>query len=239
MKSAFALQYKTTIPQMVSFNFYLIGAVILLSLSDLSMAKDYVSEKRELGANPTKSQFRSILQSSLQQNSDISENPMKRDFYVCVTNKIVDYTYQDANVLQKGIVESRLEKIYSDKSLMNLIAMKCVGESKEIENQVLKNSQNRLPLMDLDDLRVDLQSLNGKRVRTNGVGHYVLNSFILKKSNTDTNIIFIDIESLPREERREIVTRCSNITETCQISITGIVRSTGYRIGLVAEKIEW
>lgn len=94
-------------------------------------------------------------------------------------------------------------------------------------------------LMDLDDLRADIASLDGRRVRVRAVGYYVANLLMIKKGPLDTSPIMVDIASVSREQRRSVIQRCSDISAGCQLTVTGKVEKKSFQTGITAESLEW
>lgn len=236
-----AIRFTHTTSQMLrGIAFLALNMILLISMPVAAGdASAKSTTKFELGANPTKSEFSSAIQSSLLDDSEVSSNPIKKELFTCLANSITNHVYHDKNVLEKRVVESRLEKLYSNESLINLFSLKCFSNSKEVENQIIKNSGNKLPLMDIDDLRVDINSLEGKRVRVKGTGRYLMDSFFLRKSETDLNSIVVDITKLPRDQRRNILSQCTDIMSACKLTITGTIGKASYRNLLIAENVEW
>jgi hypothetical protein len=91
----------------------------------------------------------------------------------------------------------------------------------------------------MDDLRLDMASLDGKKVRVRGVGHFMMDMFMLKKSMTDMSPMIVDIAKLPRDQRREIMSQCSDLMSGCQVTVHGTVGKVNFKKGLFAERVEW
>lgn len=112
--------------------------------------------------------------------------------------------------------------------------------TRQIPPTTLPSGTSSAPLMDMDDLRVDIASLNGRKVRVRGVGYYMMNMFMLTKSANDANFIFVDIARLRREERLQIMQQCSDMNSPpCRVIIHGTVETVSAQNGIVAERIEW
>ena len=95
------------------------------------------------------------------------------------------------------------------------------------------------PLMDIEDLRLDFASLEGRDVLVKGVGFYMMEMFQFKKSMSDMSPIFVDISGLPREERKKVLSKCGDFMSGCRITIHGTVGSVLYQRGLIAKNIYW
>ena len=90
-------------------------------------------------------------------------------------------------------------------------------------------------LMDMDDLRLDIAKLEGRKVRIRGVGQYMVNRFLISKNLGDMSPIFVDIAMLPRDQRLRILKQCADIMSPCNVTIEGVIRQQG----IVAERIVW
>ena len=96
-----------------------------------------------------------------------------------------------------------------------------------------------VPYIDIDDFRLDAPSMKGRKLRTRGVGIYMMDRFALRRSTTDMNPIVVDISKLPREIRRRILQECGQSISGCKVTIQGVGAKIGVSIGIVAESIDW
>lgn len=96
-----------------------------------------------------------------------------------------------------------------------------------------------IEMMDIDDLRLDMESLNDKEVRVRGKGQYMMDIFMLTKNDADMNPIIIDISRLERNDRKDILKNCSDVMRQCEVTIQGTVGDVSFQSGIIAEKIEW
>lgn len=122
--------------------------------------------------------------------------------------------------------------------------LKCVLKSGSITPEDKVIYENRIVeleggIVDIDSLKVDAGSLVGKRVQVTAVGNYVMNTFMIKKTPTDTSPILVDISKLKHEDKLRIVQRCSDIIEGCSIKIFGTVGKVNYQSGVIASRIDW
>lgn len=117
-------------------------------------------------------------------------------------------------------------------SLFDVKTVKC------FEQLIAANTPSPIPLMDLDDLRTDIASLKGERVRVKAVGYYMMNMLMLKKGLADMSPIIVDISNLQRDQRRQVLQQCGDIMAGCHLAITGTVKQLSSQIQLSAESIE-
>jgi hypothetical protein len=83
-----------------------------------------------------------------------------------------------------------------------------------------------------------MASMQGKKVRVRGVGFYMMDMFMLKKSMTDMSPVFVDISNLVRDQRKEIISRCGDMMKGCILIVHGTVGKVSYQNGLLAEHVE-
>lgn len=88
--------------------------------------------------------------------------------------------------------------------------------------------------MELVDLKVDIHSLAGKKVATQGVLQVLGEVAMIKSDAMDTTGLFIGIDKLPRDARKTIVTDCQTY---CRVNIAGTVQETDPMHQIVAEQI--
>lgn len=115
-------------------------------------------------------------------------------------------------------------------------AKQCLSVVKEKRDQEkLSAAAKQTPFIDMDDLRINIVALNGRALRVRAVGHYVLNTFVLKKNYRDMNPIVVDVEKVDREQRKQLLQRCNDIADGCVVTVYGTVT----RQGFAAEHIEF
>jgi len=201
----------------------------------------------------SKSEARAIAIQQVDADPDFRD-PMKKEMFVCFMEGALDDIYSGVSSLDKATLERRLSEygagLKKDDPNMQLQLMKCVVNSPKLA-QALKeksgekhspssgSSGSSAPLLDMDDLRLDMASLDGKKVRVRGVGHYMMDMFMLKKSMTDMSPMIIDITKLPRDQRREIMSQCSDLMSGCRVTVHGTVGKVSFQKGLFAERVEW
>jgi SepF-like predicted cell division protein (DUF552 family) len=146
------------------------------------------------------------------------------------------------NELDRATFEDRLDITLFKDVFSDEVTKECITAVKQQVEQKKQSSGrfNPTPVthMDLDDLRLDLASLTDRKVRVMAVGSYMMNSFLLKKSMTDMNMVIVDISNLQREERRQIIQQCSDIMSGCRVTVSGTVRKGSLQNKLSAERIE-
>lgn len=199
----------------------------------------------------TKQLAKAYFIKALESNPKYRSEPLYREVLACVFSGTVDNIFQGESVLEEtifvGRFENYLESLNTNDPKIEFQMTKCIVNSKEVEKAVAnssasnrqKSSASGAAFMDLDDLRVDINTLDGKAVRVRAVGHYMMDSLIIKKNRRDTNPIFVDVSNLPREQRRDILSRCGEATSECRVTIYGTVGEVKFQKGLIAKNIEF
>lgn len=210
--------------------------------------------KAKQSTSVTKSGANVMLMEKINSDPQLKD-PLTKEVSICALGGTVDETFGSATVLDAATVERRLKvAIDGTKEIKDpdvaLRMMKCAINSKAFE-QALKEKGDQdkpssaarpapsLPLLDMDDLRLDMAALDGRKVRVRGIGHYVMEMFMLKKSVTDMSPIIINTSKLAREQRRQIIQQCSDIMSGCRVTVQGTVGKVSYQNGISAENIEW
>ena len=86
----------------------------------------------------------------------------------------------------------------------------------------------------MPDLKVDLKQLIGQKIRVSAIGSYLGEHLLISDPviEFDMNSIMVQIEDLPRESRKWIVTNCS---EQCRVVVDGeVIANAGLGPGLRA-----
>lgn len=199
----------------------------------------------------SKAEARAFVFQELDANPDFRSNTMEKEMTVCFLSGALDDIFSGVSSLDKATFVSRLREyskgLRKDDPKVQLRLMKCLVNSPMLEKAMKENSGEKrppvsgssTPLLDMDDLRLDMASLDGKKVRVRGVGQYMMDMFMLKKSMTDMSPMIVDITKLPRDQRREIMNQCSDLMSGCRVTVHGTVGKAAYQKGLVADRIEW
>lgn len=206
----------------------------------------------------TKNEAKSMFGERINSDVEFRSNPVKKEFSICMFDQVLEETFGSATVLEQATFERRFSSatdrfksaIDRENSDTMLSMKKCLVNSdslkqavKEDGNQSNSSSVTKpyptLSLLDMDDLRVDMGSLGGRKVRVRGIGHYVMDIFMLKKNVTDMSPIVIDISKLRREQRRQLIQQCNDIMSGCRVTVQGTVGKVSYQNGIFAENIEW
>jgi hypothetical protein len=206
----------------------------------------------------TKIEARAILVDKLNSDADSKNDPVKKELVICMIEEPLNETFGNANELDTAIFEQRIvasmERMKTGMDNkdpdVTLKMMRCVINSSALDQAMKdKTKQEKSstttkiptspPLLDMDDLRLDIASLDGRKIRVRGIGLYMMDMFMLKKSMTDMSPIIVNISKLQREQRRQLIQQCSDIMSGCKVIVNGTVGKVSYQNGINAENIEW
>jgi hypothetical protein len=156
-------------------------------------------------------------------SADISER-----YYFC----IVDFLANQMPVNNEGkiVLNDEAKKIMNsltkDEKAFEKIAEKCMINSIFTK-------------IDFNTLKVDIDQMAGRKISVDGVGVYMMDSFVLKKDQLSTNLMTVNIEQLKRNDKIEILNQCSNPVLGCKVMVHGLIDNLGYEKGIVAKAIEF
>lgn len=154
-----------------------------------------------------------------------SRNPAEAQAELCVSGKFIELAYLREGVT--AMAESQLNK-----------RINALMESREVGEAVVVHCASRIvPVKDLDQLRVDSDDLDGKRVIVRGQGQYIMGSFFMKKDAGDMNPIAIDMAQVSRGQRLDVIQRCGDVRRLCEVTVAGIVGKVSFQLGVVANTI--
>jgi len=195
---------------------------------------------------------------ALESDKELSSDHEKKTMAMCSMELALDEAFNGEAALDSAVLESRLKtamenvKNGMEKEDSNVIGpiKKCYTDivdlikdinetNKKLTKIEAKTSKASMPLNDMDELRVDIASMNGKKVRVKGIGYYVMNLFMIKKDSTDTSPIVVDIAKLQRDQKLKIIKQCADIMRGCNVGLYGVVGKVGYESGIIASRIEW
>lgn len=214
-----------------------------------SLAKRPTKKQNPSASSITKKEARAKLIEELNSDADFRDNPAKKEVFFCMIDVPLDEVFSGATVLDSATFDRRMNAamdrmktgIESEDPDVTLKILKCVINSDALAQAMKEKSKldRSVPLIDMDDLRTDVASLDGRKVRVQGVGHYMMNMFMLKKSSSDMSPMIVDITKLQRDQHRKILQQCADIMAGCRVTVYGTVGKVSYQNGIFAESIEW
>ena len=89
----------------------------------------------------------------------------------------------------------------------------------------------------LDDLKVDIKTMVGKRIVTKGGAQSLATMNYLKDSPIDMNPVMMNIDSLPREDRKRLANGCQMVL--CSGIFYGTIRKGDLGLELNVDKVTW
>lgn len=90
--------------------------------------------------------------------------------------------------------------------------------------------------MDLLDLKADIKSLGGKKVRVAGSLQMMGELAMLRSDPMDMTPVMVNIEKLPREDRKQALKGCLTY---CGVQISGRVANGPLGQEVIAENVVW
>ena len=85
------------------------------------------------------------------------------------------------------------------------------------------------------EFQLDATALKGRKVELTGVVQQLGKLVLLKNSLFDANVLFVEIEKAPRDDRRRLFEHCG---KGCTATVRGTVGSVMMQDGIIAETIE-
>jgi len=90
--------------------------------------------------------------------------------------------------------------------------------------------------IDFIDLKLDIRSLGGKKIKTQAIGEVFEDVLLLTQDMEDMNPLTADITNISRNERKYILTQCNT---GCKIIVYGTIGEVDGEKGIIAEKVKW
>jgi hypothetical protein len=199
--------------------------------------ENFKIQKASLGAAQAKQNIINDIMAKFESCSELLQDRKNSSYVLSIIGA------EKANLLKDHLnlnsFSSNSEEICSLESKKKMKAAN-VSET-QIAHICSVNAQqiSSLKLMDMDDFRLDIAKLEGRKVRIRGIGRYMMNMFFITKNLGDTSPINVDIARLPRDQQRMILQQCSDIMSPCNLTIEGVVAEVNYQKGIVAERIGW
>lgn len=193
--------------------------------------------KRELVA--MLKEQRRVMERDLRSNAKSieSEEAQKVLAMFCFLENAVEYVYGKNDALEKNVSEERMKRYVNE--FDNKVSKGDPDLTRELMKCMASFKDKAVPLLDLDDVRLDIASLKGKFIRVQAIGAYVFDTFQLRKSEMDMSPVIVNIEKLDRASRKQIMQRCANPITPCRVVVEGKAEKNLVQIVINAETIQW
>ncbi|EIC82057.1 hypothetical protein [Serratia sp. M24T3] len=100
-----------------------------------------------------------------------------------------------------------------------------------------KKSTSEYPAIDINDLKVDFEKLNGHKFSVAAYVQSFAGTYFLKSGTMDMNPISANMDNLPREDRKKLISGCQ--TTLCLGVFYGVVNKDDYETKFIVKKVQW
>ena len=199
----------------------------------------------------TREEFSRLIVDTADASSGDDAEEKKAD--LCSRLVIVDRVFKTTSLINYSTIKIRIKEerdrinafsnendIHAvlEKNKLSFELIECIGKGihdvPSTKKERIRRSKE-VRLMDIDDLRLDMASLNGTTLKVKGVGFYMAGVFMIKRNALDLNPIIVDITRLTRDERRHILGHCVDIMNGCHLTVRGKVRGDS----IISDRIDW
>lgn len=125
-----------------------------------------------------------------------------------------------------------------DDSLQRLVCYDEIQTTAELIDDIIENAPIAKGFyleVDLDEFKVDKDTLVGKRVQVSGTITQFGEMILLTSGDMDMNPVFVDLKQTPRQQKLDITRRCKT---TCRANVIGEVSEVFFQTGINAASIE-
>lgn len=102
-----------------------------------------------------------------------------------------------------------------------------------------KTKDDTYQSMSMIDLQIDMATIRGKKIRILGNGMYIVNGLIVADFQNNHVSVLVDIENIPREQKKKLIQNCGGINSLCPVMIVGTIGTVAYQDGIIADAIEF
>ncbi|MDP3818295.1 MAG: hypothetical protein Q8Q57_04775 [Methylotenera sp.] len=206
----------------------------------------------------TMDEARALIMNKFSSDKDYANNPSMLELARCTFEGPLNEIFNGGTEIENTIFERRMITVLDrykngpdmkDPSVVNNLK-ECISNSSVLGvidkselvkaiNKAADTQATSATLTDIDDLKLDIASMEGRKVRVQGVGNYLMDIFMLKKSATDMSPMLVDISKLQRDQRRKILQQCADIVNGCRLTVYGTVGKVSFQNGIIAENVQW
>jgi len=130
-------------------------------------------------------------------------------------------------------------KAMSEKNFKDGLGISAEEGESITDETVTQNEKGNYSEIEFIDLKLDIDSLYGKKIKTRAYAMFIAGTLILQQEMIDTNSIQVDIKNISREEKKYLLTKIP-IGGSCCLTVYGRVGEIAFGFkGIIADKIEW
>lgn len=105
------------------------------------------------------------------------------------------------------------------------------------ENQEAEKNNSGYAAIDMEDLKVDLKDVAGKKLAVAAYIQSFADTAMLKNNPMDMTPIFASADKLPREDRKKLINQCD--AGQCVGIFYGVIKKSPEGYKFFIDKVEW
>ena len=146
-------------------------------------------------------------------------------------------------LLSPSIYAEDISQKFADCAIVKLdtTRLKCYDKIRDdaVKSHVAEQNKPKVLYQPIDllDLKTDIKSLTGKKVSVTGEVQMMGDLAFIKTEAMDMTPITLNINKLPREDRKQLLKSCTALCNNA--TVNGTVKHGGLGDELVAEQIMW
>lgn len=124
------------------------------------------------------------------------------------------------------------------KMMINMLGLSLDKEGllRRIEKCSMRSVKKGFKNVSFNSLVLNMEDFKYENIKVSGNGLFMVNQFVLRNDAGSTNMIMVNVDSL--ENKTEILDKCSNPMQGCEVVVYGRVENDDYENILEARIIE-
>ena len=190
----------------------------------------------------TKSQLKKLMGETILKTFELDNSSIpvesRGELGECLSDIFLGSILDDG---KSAYTEDELNDLFPElqsKMMINMLGLSLDKEGllRRIENCSERAVKKGFKNVSFNSLVLNMEDYKYENIRVSGNGLFMVNQFVLRKDAGSTNMIMVNVDNL--ENKTEILDKCSNPMQGCEVIVYGGVENDGYENILEARIIK-
>jgi hypothetical protein len=190
----------------------------------------------------TKSQLKKLMGDAILKSIELDDSSIpvesRGELGVCLSDIFLGSILDDGkSAYTEDELNSLLPELQS-KMMINMLGLSLDKEGllRRIEKCSMRSVKKGFKNVSFNSLVLNMEDFKYENIKVSGNGLFMVNQFVLRNDAGSTNMIMVNVDSL--ENKTEILDKCSNPMQGCEVVVYGRVENDDYENILEARIIE-
>ena len=190
----------------------------------------------------TKFQIKKLMGDAILKSFELDDSSIpvesRSELGVCLSDIFLGSILDDGkSAYTEDELNSLLPELQS-KMMINMLGLSLDKEGllRRIEKCSMRSVEKGFKNVPFNSLVLNMEDYKYENIKVSGNGLFMVNQFVLRNNASSTNMIFVNVDLL--ENKAEILDKCSNPIQGCEVIVYGSVENNDYENILEARIIK-